>query len=57
MRCPSEPSCLSVDTRTPYVVHCLGEEGGKTPHYMLRWVATTGKNGQWKETGSAIIEA
>ncbi|MCK4341889.1 MAG: hypothetical protein KAY37_09230 [Phycisphaerae bacterium] len=54
---PSELSFLSVDTRTPYVVDCPGEGGGKTAHYMLRWVATTGEKGPWSETASATIGA
>ncbi len=54
---PKELSFLSVDTRTPYVVDYPGEDGGKTAHYMLRWVATTGERGSWSETASATIEA
>ncbi len=34
-----------------------GEDGGKTAHYMLRWVATTGEKGPWRETASATIGA
>ena len=26
-----------------------GEYDGKTAHYMLRWVATTGQTGPWSE--------
>jgi hypothetical protein len=54
---PSELSFLSVDTRTPYVADYPGEDGGKTAHYMLRWVATTGEKGPWSETASATIGA
>jgi len=54
---PSELSFLSVDTRTPYVADFPGEAGGKTAHYMLRWVATTGEKGPWSETASATIGA
>ena len=32
-------------TRTPYVADFPGEDGGKTAHYMLRWVATSGEKG------------
>ncbi|MCK4341221.1 MAG: hypothetical protein KAY37_05795 [Phycisphaerae bacterium] len=38
---PVELSFLSVNMRTPYVVDYPGEDGGKTAHYVLRWVATT----------------
>ncbi len=48
-------SFLSVDTRTPYMVDCTGEDGGKTVHYMLRGVATTGEEGPWSEMPSATI--
>ena len=54
---PSELSFLSVDTRTPYVADFPGEDGGKTAHYMLRWVATTGEKGPWSETATATIGA
>ena len=51
----SELTFLSVDTRTPDVADYPGEDGGKTAHYMLRWVATTGEKGPWSETSSATI--
>gem|GEM_PF-5470634 len=54
---PSELSFPSIDTRTPYVVDYPAEGGGKTAHYMLRWVATTGEKGPWSETVSATIGA
>ena len=54
---PSELGFLSVGTRTPYVADYAGEDGGKTAHYMLRWVATTGEKGPWSETASATIGA
>ncbi|HNQ22639.1 MAG TPA: hypothetical protein PKK06_06045 [Phycisphaerae bacterium] len=53
----SEPSFLSVDTRTPYAADYPGEDAGKTAHYMLRWIATTGEKGLWSETASAMIGA
>jgi hypothetical protein len=51
----SELRFLSVDTRTPYVAHYGGDEGGQTAHYMLRWVGTGGEKGPWSETASATI--
>jgi hypothetical protein len=54
---PSELSFLSVDTRTPYVADYPGEDAGKTAHYMLRWVSTSGEKGPWSETASATIGA
>jgi hypothetical protein len=53
----SELSFLSVDTRTPYVADYPGEDAGKTAHYMLRWVSTSGEKGPWSETASATIAA
>ncbi len=54
---PSELSFLSVDARAPYVADYPGEDGGKTTHYMLRWVATTAEKGPWSEAASATIRA
>ncbi len=46
-----------MDTRTPKVVDYRGEDGGKTAHYMRRWVAAAGEKGPWSETASATIGA
>lgn len=46
-----------MDTRTPYMVDFPTEDGGKTAHYMLRSVTTTGEKGPWSQTGSATIGA
>ncbi len=54
---PSELRFLSIDTRTPHTAEFPGTDGGKTAHYMLRWVATTGEKGPWSETASATIGA
>jgi len=54
---PSELTFLSVDTRTPYTVDYDGADGGKTAHYMLRWVNTRDEKGPWSETASATIGA
>ncbi len=54
---PSELSFFSVDTRTPCVIDCPGEDGGKTAHYILRWVVTVREEGPWSETGSPTIGA
>jgi hypothetical protein len=48
---------LAVDTRTPYTAVYDGADGGKTAHYMLRWVNTNGEKGPWSETASATIGA
>ena len=40
-----ELSFLSIHASTLYAVHCPGEDGGKTTHDMLHWVATTGEKG------------
>ena len=54
---PSELKFLSLATRTPQVAEFPGADGGKTAHYMLRWIATTGEKGPWSETASATIGA
>lgn len=50
-------SFLSLDTATPYIAEYDGKDGGKTAHYMLRWVKSSGDKGPWSETVSATITA
>ncbi len=50
-------SFVSMDTASPYVVEYDGADGGKTAHYMLRWVKSSGEKGPWSETVSATITA
>jgi len=52
-----ELSFISMDTASPYVVEYDGKDGGKTAHYMLRWVKSGGEKGPWSETISATITA
>ena len=52
-----ELSFLSMDTASPYIAEYDGKDGGKTAHYMLRWVKTNGEKGPWSETISATITA
>jgi hypothetical protein len=54
---PDELTFLAVDTRTPYTTDFDGADAGKTAHYMLRWVSTTGEKGPWSETASATVGA
>ena len=54
---PSDLSFLSVDTLTPYVLDFPGEDGGKTAHCMLRWVATPSEQGPWSGAVSATVGA
>ncbi|HUT90487.1 MAG TPA: hypothetical protein VMY37_13380 [Thermoguttaceae bacterium] len=54
---PSELEFLAVDSRTPYTTDFDGADGGKTAHYMLRWLNTRGEKGPWSETASATIGA
>jgi hypothetical protein len=42
---PSELTCLTVDTRSPYTREYLGSEGAKQAHCMLRWANTRGETG------------
>jgi len=52
-----ELSFLSLDTASPYIAEFDGADGGKTAHYMLRWVKASGEKGPWSETVSATITA
>lgn len=52
-----ELSFISMDTASPYIVEYDGADGGKTAHYMLRWVKSSGEKGPWSETISATITA
>jgi hypothetical protein len=57
---PADPKgyhFLAMDTKTPYVAHFEGADGGKTAHYMGRWVNTKGETGPWSEIVSATIVA
>ena len=50
-------SFVTLDTASPYIAEYDGADGGKTAHYMLRWVKTGGDKGPWSETLSATITA
>jgi len=50
-------SFVALDTASPYIAEYDGPQGGKTAHYMLRWVKTSGEKGPWSETISATIPA
>jgi hypothetical protein len=52
-----ELSFVTLDTASPYIVEYDGKDGGKTAHYMLRWVKSSGDKGPWSETVSATITA
>lgn len=57
---PTDPSQLRfVDTSTTasFVVEYDGADGGKTAHYMARWVNSRKEKGPWSQTVSATITA
>jgi len=54
---PDELSFVGLDTASPYTVEYDGADGGKTAHYMLRWVRGSDQKGPWSETVSATITA
>jgi hypothetical protein len=54
---PSELKYVATDTRTPYLAHYEGADGGKIAYYMLRWISTRGETGPWSQTVSATITA
>jgi len=48
-------SFVFMDTASPHTVEYDSADGGKTAHYMLRWVKSGGGKGPWSETISATI--
>jgi len=54
---PAELGFIAMDSASPHIVEYDGADGGKTAHYMLRWVRTGDKKGPWSETISATITA
>ncbi len=54
---PPEFHYLALDTKTPYLAHFDGSDGGKTAQYMARWANTKGEQGPWSEVVSATIGA
>ncbi len=54
---PAELTFLQLSTRTPAVAEFPGPDGGKTAHYMVRWLSTRSEAGPWSETASATIGA
>ena len=53
----SELIFVATDTRTPYVLHYTGTDGGKIAYYWLRWVSNTGICGPWGAPVSAAVVA
>jgi hypothetical protein len=54
---PSEVTYVAIDTKTPYRYQFAGADGGKTAHWMLRWINKRGEAGPWSETISVTISA
>ncbi len=54
---PADLTFLQLSTRTPATIELPGEDGGKTAHYMVRWLSTRSEPGPWSETASATIGA
>ena len=55
---PADVSTFSfvfMDTSSPHTVDYDGSDGGKTAHYILRWVKRGGRKGPWSETITATI--
>lgn len=50
-------SFVFMATASGHTVEYDGADGGKTAHYMLRWVKKRGQKGPWSETISATITA
>jgi hypothetical protein len=54
---PAQYQFAALDTATPYLLHLAPADGGKTAHYIARWVNTRNQPGPWSETVSATIGA
>ena len=52
---PGELKFLLLSTHTPALAEFTCLVGGKTAHYMLRWLCTSGEVGSWSELASATI--
>jgi hypothetical protein len=48
---------LDTSSTASFVVEYEGADGGKTAHYMLRWVNSRKEKGPWSQTVSATITA
>lgn len=48
---------VGVWTRTPERVTFEPQDGGRTAHYLFRWVGTRGETGPWSDPTSATIPA
>ena len=48
-------SLLTIDTAAPYDIDYTSADGGKTAHYIFRWVSTTDQVGTWSDPVSATI--
>ena len=52
---PSELSFVTLDSRTPNVVHFDGADAGKVVTYWLRWVSTRDEKGPWSAAVAATV--
>ena len=51
----SELVFVTLDTRTPHVVHFDGADAGKVVTYWLRWVSTRDEKGPWSAAVAATV--
>ena len=54
---PDELRYLATDSKTPYVYHYDGADGGKPAYYWLRWENTRGDVGPWSDEVMGTIGA
>ena len=50
-------SNLGLNSASPFNIDYAMEDGGKTAHYMLRWIGRDNAHGTWSEVLSATIVA
>ena len=52
---PSQFTFLAINSASPFVNELGNTDGGKTAHYLMRWVARDNAKGPWSEIISATV--
>ena len=52
---PSQFAFLAINSASPFVNELGNTDGGKTVHYLMRWVARDNAKGPWSEIISATV--
>lgn len=52
---PDQFTFLTMNSASPFGNQFAGDEGGKTAHYLMRWVTRGGDHSDWSEILSTGI--